>query len=67
MSVICGNTGFRYELPCINCDCVNSYNTDKWMWKMDYCKANAIPPSEQWAWDKAETEYIFLKKDSDNA
>lgn len=29
----------------------------KWFWMMNYCKNNKIPPTQRWAWDKAEKEY----------
>lgn len=24
-----------------------------WIWRMDYCKQQGIPPAQAWAWDKA--------------
>lgn len=30
----------------------------KWIWKMDYCREQRIPPAQKWAWDKAEEAYI---------
>jgi len=27
---------------------------DPWMWKMEYCKNNNLPPAQNWAWDIAE-------------
>ena len=32
----------------------------KWMWKMNYCKKNRIPPGEVWAWELAEIRYLEL-------
>ena len=30
---------------------------EKWIWKMDYCKKNFIPPAQKWAWIKAENAF----------
>lgn len=35
--------------------------TEKWLWKMNYCKDKNIPPAQSWAWDIAEEEYIKSK------
>jgi len=35
---------------------------EKWIWKMDYCKKNYIPPAQKWAWDEAEKAYNNYKK-----
>lgn len=32
-------------------------SNDKWIWMMDYCKKNGIPPAQQWAWDMASKAY----------
>ena len=32
-------------------------SNDKWIWMMDYCKKNGIPPAQQWAWDRASKAY----------
>lgn len=29
----------------------------KWLWKMDYCKMQKIPPAQAWAWNKSEVEF----------
>ena len=29
-------------------------DSDKWIWKMEYCKKHRLPPAENWAWNKAE-------------
>lgn len=35
---------------------------DTWIWKMDYCKRNGLPPAQEWAWDKAGKAYeSFIK------
>jgi hypothetical protein len=31
--------------------------TEKWMWKMDFCKKNQLAPAQKWAWDKAENAF----------
>jgi len=33
----------------------------KWLWMMEYCKKNVLPPAQKWAWDKAENEYNISK------
>ena len=30
---------------------------DAWMWKMEYCKKNNLPPAQDWAWDIAGKAY----------
>jgi len=30
----------------------------KWLWKMQYCKENRIPPAQSWAWSEAEEAYF---------
>ena len=32
-------------------------SNDKWIWMMDFCKKNGIPPAQQWAWDSADKAY----------
>ena len=35
----------------------------KWVWKMDYCRNNGLPPAQKWAWDMAEEVYrIKIRK-----
>ena len=29
----------------------------KWIWMMDYCKRERLPPAQKWAWDEAERAY----------
>ena len=31
--------------------------SEKWSWKMKYCKSKSLPPAQSWAWDKAEEAY----------
>ena len=33
----------------------------KWMWMMNYCKKNNLPPAHGWAWDRARIAYEALK------
>jgi len=35
----------------------STYITEKWNWKMEYCKVNNIPPAQTWAWNEAEEAY----------
>lgn len=37
-------------------------SNDKWIWMMDFCKKNGIPPAQQWAWDRASKAYEDNKK-----
>lgn len=30
---------------------------DAWVWMMDYCHRNRLPPAQKWAWDKAKKAY----------
>ena len=32
--------------------------TTKWMWKMDYCKANGLAPAVEEVWEEAETKWL---------
>lgn len=36
-------------------------NDDKlissWHWGMNYCRMRSLPPSEEWAWDRAKKAY----------
>ena len=35
----------------------------QWVWMMEYCKKQGIPPAQGWAWKKASDEYKeFLEK-----
>jgi hypothetical protein len=34
-------------------------NTEKWFWKMGYCKKYGLPPAQKWAWDKAELAWLL--------
>jgi hypothetical protein len=36
--------------------------TKIWHWKMDYCKKNGLPPSERWAWQRADEAYFKILK-----
>jgi hypothetical protein len=36
----------------------------KWLWKMEYCKEQRIPPGQDWAWDEAEREYYEVQSRS---
>ena len=29
----------------------------KWLWMMDYCKKNHLPPAQSWAWNRAGEAY----------
>ena len=31
--------------------------SEKWCWKMDYCKQNGLPPAQSWAWMQAEVAW----------
>lgn len=35
----------------------NSVKEKKWLWMMDYCKKLKWPPTESWAWTKAEKAF----------
>lgn len=39
------------------------HDLDKRVFKMDYCKMHAIPPSQEWAWNEAEEAYNRIKGD----
>ena len=32
-------------------------STKQWVWMMDYCKKQSIPPAESWAWGNAKKAY----------
>jgi len=36
---------------------VEPTKTDRWIWKMDYCVRNNMPPAQEWAWNIADDEY----------
>jgi len=31
--------------------------SNKWIWMMDYCRRNNIPPAQPWAWRQAEKAF----------
>ncbi len=37
---------------------------EKWLWMMDYCEQNKLPPADDNVWKKAEQEYLKSKDDS---
>mgnify|MGYP003405288817 FL=1 len=47
------------EIPDLPEGCEMTFidSNDKWIWMMDYCKKNGIPPAQQWAWDRASKAY----------
>ena len=34
-----------------------SDNSQKWLWMVDYCNDNGLPPAQTWAWDRAEKAF----------
>jgi len=32
--------------------------THKWIWMMNYCKRNGLPPAQAWAWERAEAAFM---------
>lgn len=34
----------------------------KWIWMMDWCKSNGLPPSDNYFWSKAESAYYEAKE-----
>jgi len=31
--------------------------THEWIWMMDYCKKQGLPPAQKWAWDQAKRAF----------
>jgi hypothetical protein len=31
---------------------------EQWLWMMNYCKDNRLPPAQSWAWKRAKEAYI---------
>lgn len=34
----------------------------EWLWKMEYCKKNGLPPAQSWAWKLANKAYAETHK-----
>lgn len=32
-------------------------STDQWLWMVNYCKDNDLPPAQSWAWERAKQAY----------
>ena len=56
--------GFTFDFETLNLDKMtdNEKTTKKWLWKMDWCKKEHLPPAQKWVWDKAEEAYKNIKK-----
>jgi len=36
--------------------------TERWIWMMEYCRSNNLPPAQHWAWEIAAKEYDKMKE-----
>lgn len=36
---------------------------DQWMWMMNYCQKQRIPPAQTWAWEEAKKAYEEMMKE----
>lgn len=35
---------------------------DQWLWMMNYCQKQRIPPAQAWAWEQAKKAYEEMMK-----